>query len=50
MGDGNGVDKPATSTVDRVVAHAAASGPNPTGPDEAFLRSYFAHVDEVDMQ
>ena len=49
MGDESRVDRTA-STIDRVVAHAASVGRGAAGPDEAFLRSYFAHVDESDLE
>jgi glutamate dehydrogenase len=48
MADERGVDKVA-STVDRVVAHAASTGAGQSGPDEAFLRYYYAHIDAADL-
>jgi glutamate dehydrogenase len=48
MGNGT-VGERAKETIDRLVAHRMAEDSGGTTVDEAFLRSYFAHVDARDL-
>ncbi len=49
MGNHSGADASTVEAVEHVVAHARASGGDQAGVDEAYLRCYFAHIDENDL-